>query len=174
MADNKDVSFYKTENKLQKKTGTGGLPEITILSAQAMGERIKFDFSPFAQKKIRFMKEQLNSDEFLAAKNDNVIEEFLFNLVPFDVNAKLSKNKALSLVSDNLLKFIEGLPYINVDNHHVIRAHVNALSILTAKNINDETAPIIKKLVIELKEACDRYHVKYKNHKGTIEEWAVG
>jgi len=120
------------------------------------------------------MKEQLNSDEFLAAQNDNIIEDFLFNLVPFDVNAKLSKNKALSLISDNLLKFIEGLPSINVDSHHVIRAHINALSILTAKNIDDATDPVIKKLVAELKEACERYHTKYKDHKGQIEEWTVG
>ena len=174
MANKKDVSFFTPENELQKKTGIGGLPESVIGSAQALGERIEFNFTPYANNKITIMKEQLNSDEFLAAQNDNIIEDFLFNLVPFDVNAKLSKNKALSLISDNLLKFIEGLPNINVDSHHVIRAHINALSILTAKNIDDASDPVIKKLVAELKEACERYHIKYKDHKGQIEEWTVG
>lgn len=174
MADKKDVSFYTPENELQKKTGLGGLPDSTIASVQSIGDRIEFDFSPFANKKITIMKAQLNSDEFLAAQNDNTIENFLFNLVPFDVNAKLAKNKVLSLVSDNLLKFIEGLPSINVDSHHVIRTHVSALSVLTIKKIDDENGPVIKKLVSELKEACERYHVKYKEHKGSIEEWAVG
>jgi hypothetical protein len=174
MADNKDVSFHTPENPLQKKTGTGGLPDSFIVSAQSMGDCVEFDFPPFATKKIVIMKAQLNYDEFLAAQNDNTIEAFLFNLVPFDVNAKLAKNMALSLISDNLLKFIEGLPSINVDSHHVIRAHVNALSVLTARNIDDANNPVIKKLVSELKEACERYHTKYKEHKGTIEEWAVG
>lgn len=168
------VEFVKPENSLQKKTGLGGLPVSVIEAAQAMADAIQMDFRPYASNQILTMKTQLDSDSFIKANNDNSIDHFLHNLVPFDVSAKIAKNKAISIISDNLLRFIEGLPNLNIDNHHVIRAHINAMDILTKKDISDETSPVIKTLIAELRDACGRYHTKYKNHKGNMEEWAVG
>ena len=155
------AEFFTPENLLQKKTGIGGLPEAIIKKAQDMGDSVQFDFKPYAVTKITFMKEQLNSDTFITAQNDNSIDDFLFHLVPFDVNAKLSKNRPLSMISDHLLKFVEALNLFNIDSHHVIKAHVNAMDIVTTKELYNENDPILETLMKELKAVCDRYHAKH-------------
>jgi hypothetical protein len=153
--------FYRPENTLQNKTGVGGLDPIVIERAQSMGNAIEFDFKPFAMEKIKGMKEQLNSDSFSSANNDNAIDDFLFYLVPFDVNAKLSKNQPLSMISGHLLKFVETLRNFNVDSHHVIKAHVNALDVATTNNLGNPNDPVLNTLMKELKAVCERYHGKH-------------
>lgn len=167
------IEYIRPENLLQRKTGIGGLSDMIIQNAQTTANSLVIDSSHYAFSKIKIMKLQLDSDNFIKANDDNAIDGFLHNLVPFDVSAKIVKNKALSTISNNLLKFIEGLPNLNIDNHHVIRAHINALDILTQKNISDDNHPVIKTLISELREVCSRYHTKYKNHQGHLEEWSV-
>lgn len=171
--DNIAVKFIKTENFLLKKTGIGGLPSSIIEAAQRAGDAIEFDYDSFAVQKVALMKQQLEGNDFIEAKNNMAIDDFLFNLIPFDVSAKLSKNIALAWISNNLLRFVESLPHLNIDNHHVIRAHVHSMDIVTKNNIRDIDTKIIKSLTNELKDACERYMIKYKNHKGEVEEWVV-
>jgi hypothetical protein len=164
------TEYYTPDNLLQKKTGVGGLPKTVIDKAQAMADAITIDFRPFASNKILTMKQQLNSDDFISAQNDNSIDDFLFHLIPFDINAKLTKNLALAGVSDHLLKFVEGLSNFNIDSHHVIKAHVSAMDILTKKNISDPKDGVVTMLMTELADVCRRYYLKHghKNQKVTF------
>ncbi len=155
------AEFYKPENTLQNKTGVGGLDSLVIERAQSLGNAVKFDFKPFAMEKIKGMKEQINSENFLSAGNDSAIDDFLFHLVPFGVNAKLSNNQPLSMISDHLLKFVESLRNFNVDSHHVIKAHVNALDVATTKNLGNPNDPVLNTLMDELRAVCERYHGKH-------------
>lgn len=167
------AEFFKPENFLQKKAGVGGLSQAMIESAQSNADAIEFSFEPYASNKIAVMKSQLDSEGFLQTNNDKSLETFLHDLVPFDISAKIAKNSAISTISDNLLKFIEALPKVNIDSHHVIRAHINAMDILTKKKINDISNPSIKNLINELKESCNRYHAKHANYKDDAGEWSV-
>ncbi len=171
--DNIVVKFIKTENFLLKKTGIGGLPSSIIEAAQKAADAIEFDYDSFATQKVALMKKQLEDKDFIGSKNNLIIDDFLFNLIPFDVSAKLSNNKALAWISNNLLRFVESLPYLNIDNHHVIRAHVYSMDVVIKNNIKDVDTKIVKSLTNELKDACERYMIKYKNHKGESEEWVV-
>ena len=167
------AEYYTPDNLLQKKTGVGGLSQSIIDKAQTMADAITFDFRPFASNKILVMKEQLNYDNFVSAQNDNSIDDFLFHLVPFDVNAKLSKNSALASVSDHLLKFVESLKVFNIDSHHIIKAHVSAMDIITKKNITDSDDAVLTMLIKELERVCNRYYMKH-GFKGEKIEFVDG
>ncbi len=160
--------FYHPENILQGKTGTGGLPDHVIISAQNIADSVEFDFHPFALSKIVLMKQKIKSDNFLSYGNDNVVDDFLYDLVPFDVNAKLSKNKALSLISDHLLKFVETLEHVTVDSQHVIKAHVTAMDIITKNKLTEKENDVIKTLLSELTQLCQRFYKKHGIVKDSI------
>ena len=169
---NKNIEYIKPENKLQKKTGIGGLSPEVVMSAQRIADAIEFDYTPFASKKIILMKDQLKSEEFFAAQNDNTIDDFLFHLVPLDVNMKLCENKPLALITTHLLRFVEKLPIVNIDAFHVMRAHVGAMDVTFKKKIGDPQDHIFQVLMKELKKACDRYDEKYAEHVSTYEDLA--
>jgi len=157
----KNAEFYTPENLLQEKTGVGGLPPIMLENAQSSADGVVFDYQPFASEKIKSMKDQLNDESFINAQNDNSIDDFLFNLVPFDVTTKLSKNQALSSVSNHLLKFVESLKTFNIDSHHVIKAHINAMEIMAKQKITNPDDKITQVIVKELTDVCQRYYTKH-------------
>ena len=165
----KKVSFYKPKNLLKEKTGIGGLPDNIIISAQRMADAVQFDFQPFAVQKIDLMKNQIKNETLLSAGNDNSVDDFLFDLIPFDVNAKLSKHRSLPLISDHLLKFVETLNHVNVDSHHVIKAHVSAMDIVTKNDPQKNNNEIIKHLLRELSDLCNRYYTKYGIKKESVD-----
>ena len=158
----KEVEYIMPQNQLIKKTGTGALAQSILDNAQNTADSLDLDVMPYAISKIKILKTQISSDEFMSAQNDNMIDNFLYDLVPLDVNVKLAKNEGLSFVSSSLLKFVENLLFINFDAYSVIRAHVNALDIVTAKNINTSLSnPAMNALITELQDACNRYNTKY-------------
>lgn len=164
------IKYIKPENKLQKKSGVGGLSPDIISRAQMTADNIQFDYMPFASKKIILIKNQLESEEFITAQNDNTIDNFLFNLVPLDVNMKLCDNEPLSIITTHLLRFVEKLPMINIDAYNVMRVHVNALDVTFKKKIEDPQDHVFQVLVKELEKACNRYDEKYAEHNSTYED----
>lgn len=153
------------QNELIKKTGTGGLPQSVLLKAQETADNIDLDVMPFAIDKINILKNKIQSDDFMGAQNDNMIDDFLHDLVPLDVTIKLAKNPGLASLSSSLLKFAESLTHVNIDAYNVIRAHIIALDVVISKNINSSlNNPAIKALTAELQDASSRYSTKYGTH----------
>lgn len=165
----KNIEYIKPLNRIQQKTGIGGLSPDIIARAQEIADNTVFDYMPFAKHKINIMKEQMKSDDFLSANNDNSIDDFLFNLVPLDVNMKLCKNEPLAMITSHLIKFVEKLPAFNIDAFQVIRAHVSALDITFQKSIIDPENHVFQVLIKELNNACTRYDEKYRDQVSSYE-----
>lgn len=156
------AEYFTPENTLIKKVGTGGLPESTLNAIQARVESMSIDSRPFLKEKIKILKQCVYSDDFLGSDVKDPTSDFLSNLVAFSTNVRFTQNNGLVHISNQILKFVERANSINMDVYHVIKAHINALDIILKKEIDASNHPIIKALIDELDDACERYNQKYK------------
>lgn len=163
MQTSPQAEFIEPQNELIKKTGTGGLSPHVLEAAQNKADSLTLNIEPFVQEKLEAMKQKVYDDTFLANSNAASIDDFLSDLVAFNVHIKLLKKNGLTRISSSLLTFIERLSSINMDGYHVIKAHVNALDIINKKSIDDSNKDILNALISELNDACDRYNAKYNN-----------
>jgi hypothetical protein len=162
MMSEKQAEYFTPENLLMKKTGIGGLSEAILNQAQSNADNLELDVMPYAIEKIKILKKHIGEESFKSAQNDNDINHILHDLVPLDVNIKLTKNNTLSTITNSFLKFTENLKTINNDALNVIRAHVNALDVVVEKNITEENDPSLNAIKKELQAAINRYYAKHK------------
>ena len=159
--DNVAVEFIEPKNELIIKTGIGGLKQTTLDAIQARIETMKLDIEPFLKSKFATLKASLYSEDFMSESNEDVLYDFLSDLVAFNVHIKLIKNNGLSHISNSLLTFTEKLDQMNVDSFHVMKAHVNAIEIVLKTSLTGMNQDVINAFIKELNNACDRYNAKY-------------
>jgi hypothetical protein len=167
MARPNNAEIIYVDNILQKKVGAGGLPQHVIDAADKRAKSIQLDIDGYIKTRFQSLKKSSDIETMnLNAQNDNFVDVLLGDIVPINVNSKLKPNHSLTIVSNNLLRFMTSLNQLNIDAHHVLKAHVKAMDLIITKNIETGDNDIVMTLMKELNLLCDRYMSKYKTLNG--------
>jgi len=163
MRTSQNIEIIYPENTIQKKVGTGGLPQHIIDQADKVAKSIKFDLEPYIKERIQSLKSlSADANRGFSAGNDNkMINSFLHDIVQLNTNAKLDQQGCLSLFSTNLLQFMTPIDQFNIDTNHVVSAHLKVMDIILDKNIKTKNNPTVRILLDELHDVCARYNTKH-------------
>ena len=153
-----NTNLEKAPSPLKLKVGDGGLDQSIIDKAQARADAIEIPFEEIIPESILKLQ-QYSKAEALIVAND--LDDFLFHLVPLKAETMMTPYQSLQQISKELLEFVEALTTVNVDAHHIIRAHIKAMEAVFKHKISDTNTRAAKVLLNELDDSRTRFRKKY-------------
>jgi len=152
--------FYKADNELQQRVGTGTLDPANVSRAQEYMNSYAVDIVP----QLRMYLESLNSMLDEARTVNYQREEFLPPVLKTLMNVKsdsgMFQEMMVCRISAFVLTFMEDIQKFDNDIVEILDAYLKVSKTLLDLKIRDETNPHGQSFLSEIRAACKRYYEK--------------
>jgi len=161
-----DAEFITPPNKIKKKVGSGGIPEVLLQRAQeAIDDNYDVDFLPYATKYLESIDEALLKIGKAKTQADlkPIKKEISESIMHLKANGGMFGYHLISMVSDVALNFADTEKNINADFIQIITAHNNSIRIILENKIKGSGGMAGDELINELRQAVQRFDKKYNS-----------
>ncbi len=171
MSDNKteiyqdweDAKFTMPENKVKKKVGSGGVPDVILQRAEVvMEENHHIDFNPFADKYLSNIEKslsQLTKDNYKSPQSMRILAE---NIMHLKANGGMFGYMLVSYIADIALNFSDNQKIINEDFVKIIKAHNTTIRLIIGNKLKGDGGNSGNALKEELYNAIMRFNKKHR------------
>ena len=161
--DWEDAKFTMPENKVKKKVGSGGIPDVILQRAEVvMKENHHIDFYPFAEKYLSNIEKslsQLVKDQYDSPKNMNIISD---NIMHLKANGGMFGYMLVSYIADIALNFSDNQKTLNEDFVKIIKAHNTTVRLIISNKLKGDGGEGGSALKDELYNAIMRFNKKHR------------
>jgi len=158
--------FYKADNELQQRVGTGTIDPATIAKAQDYMNAVNTDITPSLREDLHKIAGALAE----ARKISYDREEFLPHVTRPLMNIKslsgMFNELMVCRVSAFMLTFLEDVKKFDNDIADIIDAYMKVVRTLLDLKIRDETNPHGQSFLTEIRAATKRYYEKHAANVG--------
>jgi hypothetical protein len=158
--------FYKADNELQQKIGTGTLDSAIVARAQEYMNSVTTDITP----ELRAHLDEIAAALAEARKVTYDREEFLPRILRPLMNVKslsgMFQQLMVCRVSAFVLTFLEDVKKFDNDVADIVDAYTKVAKTLLDLKIKDETNPHGQSFLTEIRNATKRYYDKYAEKVG--------
>lgn len=153
--------FIHPPNTLKMKVGEGGIPAFVIKRAQEYIDNNPVDYLPYAIRHLENLKdirEKIKNghmDSYTARRNITNI------VMQIKSNGSMFHYQLMSMISDVMLRFMEGIEEINSDFLDIFDVFCTVSEVILNKGLKGNGGPEGYALTQELHNACHRYQLRY-------------
>lgn len=160
--DWENAKFSMPENKVKKKAGSGGIPDVILQRAEVLiEENHHVDFNPFAEKYLSNIEQsllELIENNYVSPKSMTTISE---NIMHLKANGGMFGYMLVSYVADIALNFSDNQKIINEDFVKIIKAHNKTIRLIISNKLKGDGGNGGNALKEEFYNAIVRFNKKY-------------
>lgn len=155
------AKFFKPQNALKQKVGTGGLDETILNKAETFISDNTVEFEPIAKKFIHSLAQALKNAEKDTIAEKKRLQDIVTPVMELKANGGMFRYFLLSDIANVSLNFLESLDSLNKDAIRIAELHYKTMHLIIAKRLSGDGGKEGKALLKELSKASDRYFKRY-------------
>lgn len=157
--------LIKPKNTLKAKVGHGGFKEENLKKAQVAIEQNRVDFKPIALELLEDLNGAIIHFDLGKGDAEASLGKILDPLMQLRAQGALFHYPSITQVSDVIVDFLDVVKSLDSNIIEILSAYKNAADAILAMNIKSSSDKMCVALIVELKGACKRYHMRKANNR---------
>lgn len=154
------ANIIKATYDLQRKVGKGPIDEAVIKKSQQMIDTNDVDFGPVALAILQRLNATIEEAKNPGRSFDDLKQLFIQPVMELKANASTFHYDLVGALANVMLGFLESIKIMDKDAIEIVRAHHDSLHAIIIHKVSGNGGARGQTLVLELKNACDRYYNK--------------
>jgi len=153
--------FFKPDSELKSKVGDGGVATDLVSEAQSYLEGLDTDVAPQLGIDLLALQAILDEARTAASAPTTLLPRLTKPIMNLKATSGMFGQMMLCRVSALVLTFADDIRTIDPDVLRILDAYSKVAKILIHLGITSETDPAGQKLLVEIRQACNRYYAKH-------------
>lgn len=150
----------KVRKVLQNKVGTGHVDPAVIEKMQEYLDTLEIDYTPIANKYIGHIEEIIADIPQQNYDREYYLSEIVKPVMDLKASGGMFNEQVISSISGSVLRLLENMHRLDDDMVDIIEAHNQSIRSAIALGVRSMEDHRAQKLIMEIKQACKRYHDK--------------
>lgn len=155
------ASIIKASYRLMQKVGTGPIPDYLVEECEAFIKENRIDFLPWALQCMRDLNDALLRSIAMDVLDEKLRDDMTRPIMQLKASGTMFQNQPLTELAGAMLHFLETIPTLTRDVLEIIKANEAVLTAFLRDPRPNEMNESKRRLINELKLACNRYAQKH-------------